>query len=98
MFFKILERNLNFGAPESKTYILHCRMYVFFEGQLSEEKILIQFLSKNVQNWRNTRFFGILDLQNIAKIGKNLQKLAKSYILQCKIVFFDFQGGCQKHM
>jgi len=43
-------------------------------------------------------FFGILDLQNIAKSGKNLQKLAKSYILQCKIVFFDFQGGCQKHM
>ena len=45
-------------------------------------------------------FFGILDLQNIAK----------TYILQCKIVFFDFQeapkkkhvvlevffGGCQK--
>ena len=33
-------------------------------------------------------FFGILDLQNIAK----------TYILQCKIAFFDFQEAPKKSM
>ena len=70
----------------------------FGRSEHSKNRNFIPKLEKQTFYGVKCVFFGILDLQNIAKIGKNLQKLAKSYILQCKIAFFDFQGGCQKHM
>ena len=90
------------GAPKfkfqskiGKTYILQCKMYVFGNfgcSEHSKNRNFIPKLERHTFYSVKCMFFGILDLQNIAKICKNWQKHT---FYSVKLRFLIFKGAAK---